>query len=130
MVARISPFGSRASYSFDVANRQVAVRDPNSLRTSTVHDKADRAVATIDAPLGAALSTLINDIHSMGLETAQGLIVTEAFYWNRNDESREGPAGHVGISRLRGQSEIDLRTDLGEPRRCDVQRMTTPMMDA
>lgn len=36
----------------------------------------------------AALSTLINDIHSMGLQTAQGLFVTEAFYWNRNDESR------------------------------------------
>jgi branched-chain amino acid transport system substrate-binding protein len=36
----------------------------------------------------AGLLVFITDIHSLGLETAQGLIFTEAFYWDRNDESR------------------------------------------
>lgn len=36
----------------------------------------------------SALLLLINDVHSMGLENAQGLIAVEAFYWDRTDESR------------------------------------------
>jgi branched-chain amino acid transport system substrate-binding protein len=27
-------------------------------------------------------------VHALGLQTAQGLIMTEAFYWDRNDASR------------------------------------------
>lgn len=30
----------------------------------------------------------ITDIHSLGLQTAQGLIFTEAFYWNYDDKTR------------------------------------------
>lgn len=30
----------------------------------------------------------INDVHALGLQTAQGLTLTEAFYWNRNDKTR------------------------------------------
>lgn len=30
----------------------------------------------------------INDIHALGLKTAQGLTLTEGFYWNRDDKSR------------------------------------------
>lgn len=37
----------------------------------------------------AGLLVFISDVHSMGLDVAQGLQLTEAFYWNRNDESRE-----------------------------------------
>jgi branched-chain amino acid transport system substrate-binding protein len=36
----------------------------------------------------AGLLVFITDVHSLGLQTAQGLIMTEAFYWDRNDESR------------------------------------------
>ena len=36
----------------------------------------------------AGLLVFITDIHSLGLETAQGLIFTGAFYWDRNDASR------------------------------------------
>jgi branched-chain amino acid transport system substrate-binding protein len=36
----------------------------------------------------AGLLVFISDIHSLGLQTAQGLILTEAFYWDRNEESR------------------------------------------
>ncbi len=34
------------------------------------------------------LLAFITDIDSVGLETAQGLILTEAFYWDLNDETR------------------------------------------
>ena len=30
----------------------------------------------------------VNDVHSLGLETAQGLLLTECFYWNLNDRTR------------------------------------------
>ncbi|MDO5369617.1 MAG: ABC transporter substrate-binding protein [Paracoccus sp. (in: a-proteobacteria)] len=36
----------------------------------------------------AALVAFITDVHSLGLETAQGLVLTEAFYWDMNDETR------------------------------------------
>src|SRR6202165_4110626 len=36
----------------------------------------------------AGLLVFLTDVKSLGLQTAQGLIMTEAFYWDRNDESR------------------------------------------
>jgi branched-chain amino acid transport system substrate-binding protein len=36
----------------------------------------------------AALLFFITDAHSLGLKTAQGLQLTTAFYWDRNDETR------------------------------------------
>src|SRR6187401_2634758 len=36
----------------------------------------------------AALLLFINDVHSLGLKTAQGLTFTESFYWDRNDATR------------------------------------------
>ena len=30
----------------------------------------------------------INDVHALGLKTAQGLTLTEAFYWDRDDKTR------------------------------------------
>jgi len=36
----------------------------------------------------AALLAFINNIHSLGLETAQGLYLTTPFYWDLNDETR------------------------------------------
>jgi len=35
-----------------------------------------------------ALVAFINNIHSLGLETAQGLYLTTSWYWDLNDESR------------------------------------------
>ncbi len=37
----------------------------------------------------AGLLVFISDIHSLGLQTAQGLYVTTAFYWDMNDETRK-----------------------------------------
>jgi branched-chain amino acid transport system substrate-binding protein len=37
----------------------------------------------------AALLAFITDVHALGLKTAQGLIMTEAWYWDMNDANRE-----------------------------------------
>jgi len=37
----------------------------------------------------AGLLIFITDVHALGLETAAGLVLTEAFYWDLNDETRE-----------------------------------------
>ena len=37
----------------------------------------------------AALLAFISDVHALGLQTAQGLILTEAWYWDLNDANRE-----------------------------------------
>jgi branched-chain amino acid transport system substrate-binding protein len=36
----------------------------------------------------AALLLFINDVHALGLKTAQGLTFTESFYWDMNDNTR------------------------------------------
>src|SRR5690606_19114792 len=37
----------------------------------------------------AGLLVFISDVHSLGLKAANGLVVTTAFYWDQNDETRE-----------------------------------------
>lgn len=37
----------------------------------------------------AALLLWIEDVHSLGLENAQGLLLTNAWYWDMNDETRK-----------------------------------------
>ena len=36
----------------------------------------------------AGLLVFITDVHSLGLRTAQGLLLTESFYWDLNDQTR------------------------------------------
>jgi len=36
----------------------------------------------------AALLMFLPDVHALGLETAQGLVLTESFYWDLNDRTR------------------------------------------
>jgi branched-chain amino acid transport system substrate-binding protein len=36
----------------------------------------------------AGLLVFINDVHSLTLNTAQGMLLTEAYYWDLNDETR------------------------------------------
>lgn len=40
----------------------------------------------------AGLLIFLTDVHALGLEAAQGLVLTEAFYWDLNDETREWSA--------------------------------------
>lgn len=37
----------------------------------------------------AALLLWFDDVHTLGLEAAEGLLLTNAFYWDRTDETRE-----------------------------------------
>ncbi len=37
----------------------------------------------------AGLLIFITDVHALGLETAQGLVLTESFYWDLNEGTRE-----------------------------------------
>ena len=37
----------------------------------------------------AALLFFITDVHALGVQTAQGLSLTSAFYWDQNDQTRE-----------------------------------------
>src|SRR5712692_1801182 len=37
----------------------------------------------------AGLLVFISDVHALGLQTAQGLIMTESWYWDTNDVNRE-----------------------------------------
>jgi branched-chain amino acid transport system substrate-binding protein len=37
----------------------------------------------------AALLLVLSDVHGLGLEAAQGLVLTEGYYWDRDDRSRE-----------------------------------------
>src|SRR5882724_3917680 len=36
----------------------------------------------------AGLLMFITDVHALGLQTAQGLVLTESFYWDQTDETR------------------------------------------
>ena len=36
----------------------------------------------------AAMLVFINNVHALGLPSAQGLVLTESFYWDRNDATR------------------------------------------
>jgi branched-chain amino acid transport system substrate-binding protein len=36
----------------------------------------------------AGLLVFINDVNTLGLDAAQGMLLTNAFYWDRNDETR------------------------------------------
>jgi branched-chain amino acid transport system substrate-binding protein len=37
----------------------------------------------------AGLLVFLTDVHALGLQTAQGLMLTESFYWDLNDQTRE-----------------------------------------
>ena len=45
----------------------------------------------------AGLLIFITDIHALGLQTAQGLVLTESFYWDMNDQTREWSARFEAI---------------------------------
>lgn len=52
----------------------------------------------------AALLMLISDVHAVGLNTAQGLYLTEGWYWNMNDESRKWASRFEAIMKRKPNS--------------------------
>ena len=54
---------------------------------NTIKNAADFGIVAGGQKL-AGLLVLITDIHTLGLKIAQGLLFTEAYYWDQNDETR------------------------------------------
>ena len=46
----------------------------------------------------AALLLFINDVHALGLKTAQGLTFTESFYWDMNEQTRAWSKRFIKLS--------------------------------
>src|SRR6201997_370245 len=55
--------------------------------TNTIKQAAEFGIVAGGQKL-AALLLFINDVHALGLKTAQGLTFTESFYWDMNDQTR------------------------------------------
>jgi branched-chain amino acid transport system substrate-binding protein len=56
--------------------------------TNAIQQAAEFGIVEAGQSL-AGLLLFISDIHALGLEAAQNLILTTGFYWDRNEESRE-----------------------------------------
>ncbi|GIL38180.1 ABC transporter substrate-binding protein [Roseiterribacter gracilis] len=56
--------------------------------TNAVKQAADFGIVKGGQKLAGLLFTL-SEVHALGLEKAQGLVLTEAYYWDRDDKSRE-----------------------------------------
>lgn len=56
--------------------------------TNAIKQAAEFGIVQGGQKLAGLLFTL-TDAHALGLKTAQGLTLTEGFYWDRNDQSRE-----------------------------------------
>src|SRR6266568_3962806 len=55
--------------------------------TNSIKQAAEFGIVKAGQSL-AGLLVFLTDIHALGLQTAQGLIFTETFYWDMNDQSR------------------------------------------
>jgi branched-chain amino acid transport system substrate-binding protein len=47
----------------------------------------------------AGLLVFLNDVHGLGLEVAQGMLLTAAFYWDMNDETRKWSQRFFNLTR-------------------------------
>ncbi|TWB52705.1 ABC transporter substrate-binding protein [Nitrospirillum viridazoti] len=56
--------------------------------TNAIKQAAEFGITKGGQKLAGLLFTL-SDVHALGLKTAQGLVLTEAFYWDRDDASRQ-----------------------------------------
>ncbi len=56
--------------------------------TLTAIKQANEFMMTGQGQTLATFLLFINDVHALGLETAKGLLFTEAFYWDLNDQTR------------------------------------------
>ncbi len=65
----------------------IAAGPPDNI--NCVKQAASFAISRDGKQQFAALLAFINDIHAIGLQLAQGLIVTTAFYWDKDDATRK-----------------------------------------
>lgn len=71
-----------------IASNAKAIGLANSSTDTTNSIKALKEFGIKPGQTVVAFTILLNEIHGLGLESAQGLQFADAFYWDRNDESR------------------------------------------
>jgi branched-chain amino acid transport system substrate-binding protein len=82
--ADFSPFLSKAQAS---RPKIIALANAGGDTISSIKQAAKLGIAQGGQKL-VALLLFISDVHSLGLQTAQGLQLTSAFYWDQNDDTR------------------------------------------
>jgi len=65
----------------------IALANSGGDTVASVKQAAEFGVTSSGQKL-AGLLVFLTDVHSIGLETAQGLLLTEAFYWDMNEQTR------------------------------------------
>jgi branched-chain amino acid transport system substrate-binding protein len=65
----------------------IGIANTASDLTNTIKQAAEFGIVSGGQSLAAFLMQ-INDVNALGLQAAQGLLLTEAFYWDMNDETR------------------------------------------
>jgi branched-chain amino acid transport system substrate-binding protein len=67
--------------------RVIGLANAGADAVNTIKAAADFGIVSGGQKL-AGLLVLLTDVHTLGLSAAQGLMFTEAFYWDQNDETR------------------------------------------
>jgi branched-chain amino acid transport system substrate-binding protein len=74
--------------------------------TNCIKQAAEFGLTRRGGPKLAALLMFVDDVHALGLATAQGLVMTESFYWDMNDQTRaftqrvRGRITHNGVPNM------------------------------
>lgn len=66
----------------------IALANAGTDMTNAIKQAGEFGIMTGGQKL-AALAMVISDVHALGLQTAQGLVAATAYYWDRDDASRE-----------------------------------------
>jgi branched-chain amino acid transport system substrate-binding protein len=82
-----SDFGSALLSAQSSGAKVVALANAGSDTINSIKQAAQFGLTQTGQKL-ATLAGFINDIHGLGLQEAQGLTITEASYWDMNDETR------------------------------------------
>jgi branched-chain amino acid transport system substrate-binding protein len=83
----VADFGSYLLQAQASGAKVIALADTGADAINAIRQAADFQVLGSDRRL-AALFLQITDIDAVGLSTAQGLMLSEAFYWDMNDSTR------------------------------------------
>ncbi|WP_312795006.1 ABC transporter substrate-binding protein [Tianweitania sp.] len=83
-----SDFGSALLTAQSSGAKVVALANAGSDTINSIKQAAQFGLAQSGIKI-ATLAGFINDVHGLGLQEAQGLTITEASYWDMNDETRE-----------------------------------------
>ena len=87
------PFPGNTDYSSFLLQAQasrakvVGICNAGTDTVNTIKQAAEFGLTRSGVKL-AGLLVFLNDIHALGLEAAQGLVLTESFYWDLNDRTR------------------------------------------